>query len=196
MTHTRHASARLKRASQLLCYSASLGCSHDPHRIPNLGVASSTDWVDEKVDDGDRIRPSEVSLSASPRAHSWASELQCDFRLIAENQMLPRREGARQWPRPVTVQLRDSMGYCLLPSTPPPPARRPPQPIPVHLITCPETRPRQPAVDFETAPPSLQFETCARPARRASSVAAPAAETTGQPEWDIFSFLEHVIPTR
>lgn len=128
MTHTRHASARLKRASQLLCYSASLGCSHDPHRIPNLGVASSTDWVDEKVDDGDKVQPSGVSLSASPRALSWASELQCDFRLIAENQMLPRREGARQGPRPVTVQLRDSMGYCLLPSTPPPPARRPPQP--------------------------------------------------------------------
>lgn len=56
MTHTHHASARLKLASQLLCYSASLGCTNDPPPpIRNLGVSLCMHWVDDEVDDGDKL---------------------------------------------------------------------------------------------------------------------------------------------
>lgn len=55
LTHTHHASARLKLASQLLCYSASLGCTNAPHHIYNLGVSLCMHWVDDEVDDGDKL---------------------------------------------------------------------------------------------------------------------------------------------
>lgn len=51
MTHTHHASARLKLASRLPSYSASLGCTNDPHLSRNLGVPLCPHWVDDKVND-------------------------------------------------------------------------------------------------------------------------------------------------
>lgn len=149
--HDTHPSCQrqAKLVSQLGSYSASLGCTHDqgppPHPL-------------KKADDDTKVRcvgsrPSRRSLSAYTLT-----------RLVLgpspRTQKLPRRVGQ------IAVQLRNSMELPLPPFTPP--LRRRPgehrsNPGSSHLsflATAAETRPRHPAVDFETAPPSLQFETC------------------------------------
>lgn len=176
--HDTHPSCQrqAKLAGQLLCYSASLGCTNDPHPIRNLGVPLCTDWVDGMVlDDDGKVccvgcRPRGMSLPAHSRTQdsTWGHpNCRANFGPSPSTRRCLggwARGGGQASHSP--AEEFDGIASCHQNRPPPPPpARRPPQLIPVHLISHSSLRaPRpvhgSPLSISRRAPPSLQFETC------------------------------------
>lgn len=186
MTHTHHASARLKPASQLLCYSASLGCTNDPHPFRNLGVSLCMHWVDDEVDDGDKLWLCWLTTIRNVFARAYAPGhpyCRVIFGPSPSTRTLPRRVGPSHSP---AEEFDGIASATVNPSAAGPETTAG---IPVHLIShsslqAPRLVHGSPlSISRRLRLPCNLKRACQ--ARQASSVAAAAAETTGQPELDI-----------